>query len=678
MRLLNLYVHNLGVFRGQHYFDLAPVSQPDGTQRHLTIVSGHNGAGKSTLFQALDLALRGSLALGDRVSQRAYSNFLLSRLHRHSRDGSLVASEEGSVALSFQYVQSGRPLHIQVERLWRRKGGNVLETLTVLRDGQELDVDPADYQTWLNSLVPSGLAPLCFFDAEQIDGLANLEQHNGLLGETLRRLLGLDLVERLQADLAYYTRRRGGGKRTVRLQAEVLQRQAALDDLIAQLKQLQSETEALVAEQANLEAELASQERRLAAEGGTYAARRPVLQERLVVVQQEIEIIANRLRELSAGLLPFALAPELCQALSQRLAREAEVHRHQVADQLWEERVTRLEAVLQGEELWHDVVEVPVYDRRTLAQRLVSMLRERETSYRVSVNEPLLHHLAEPEQERLQGWITQALHALPQQVQDLGQRMQALRSERQRIQEDLGRVPDDEILAPIHAEITRLEAALTDLQRQQKALNEQMGALQFQRDEQARQIQHAADQLAAAQAGERQLALAERSKLVLKAYQDTLTRQRLGTLEERLVAAFNTICRKEHLLAAIHINPDDFRVQLLGTGGHELGLGDFSAGERQLYAMALLWALRQVSGQQLPLAVDTPLARLDEIHRQRLMRDYVPAVSAQVLLLATDVELDDGLLAQAEPYLARIYRLDYDPQQQQTTVTHEEMVRYGA
>lgn len=677
MRLLNLYVHNLGVFRGQHYFDLAPVSQPDGTQRHLTIVSGHNGAGKSTLFQALDLALRGSLALGDRVSQRAYSDFLLSRLHRHSRDGSLVTSEEGGVALSFQYVQSGRPLHIQVERLWRRKGGNVLETLTVLRDGQELDVDPADYQTWLDSMVPSGLAPLCFFDAEQIDGLADPGQHNGLLGETLRRLLGLDLVERLQADLAYYTRRRGGRKRTARLQTEVLQRQAALDDLIAQLKQLQSEAEALVAEQANLEAELASQERRLAAEGGSYAARRPVLQERLVVVQQEIEIIANRLRELSAGLLPFALAPELCQALSQRLAREAEVHRHQVADQLWQERVTRLEAALRGEELWHDM-EVGLYDRRTLARRLARMLREREAFYGVG-ERPLLHHLAEPEQRQLQNWITQALHTLPQQVQDLGQRMRVLRSECQRIEEDLGRVPDDEILAPIHAEIMRLEAALTDLQRQQKALNEQMGALQFQRDEQARQIQHAADQLAAAQAGERQLALAERSKLVLKAYQDALTRQRLGTLEERLVAAFNTICRKEHLLAAIHINPDDFRVQLLGTVGHELGMGDFSAGERQLYAMALLWALRQVSGQQLPLAVDTPLARLDEIHRQRLMRDYVPAVSDQVLLLATDAELNDGLLAQAEPYLARIYRLDYDPQQEQTTVAHEEMVRrYGA
>ena len=82
-------------------------------------MSGHNGAGKSTLFQALDLALRGSLVLGDRVSQRAYSDFLLSRLHHHSQDGALAISEEGGVALGFQYVQSGQPLHIQVERLWR-------------------------------------------------------------------------------------------------------------------------------------------------------------------------------------------------------------------------------------------------------------------------------------------------------------------------------------------------------------------------------------------------------------------------------------------------------------------------------------------------------------------------------------------------------------------------------
>jgi len=548
-----LKIHNWGVFRGRHSFDLEHVPQSGEGDRHLTVFSGHNGAGKSTLFQAIALALHGSLALGDRVSRQAYSDFLLSRLHRRSADGTPLVSNQGGVELGFLYMQSGQPFEILVKRYWRRTSRNVLETLTVLQDGEPSDVDPADYQIWLNDLVPPGLASLSFFDAERLDALANPEQHNGLLGKTLHRLLGLDLVERLQADLDYYTRRGGGGGRVSRLREEVLQRQAVVDDLIAQLDQLQSEAEALLAQQSDLEAELASQERRLAAAGGNYAARRPMLQERLGDVEGEIEDIADQLRKLSAGLLPFALAPELCQSLSQRLVQEVDVRRRRAANQSWQERVDHLEAAIRGDELWHSLETSPLA-RQTLSQRLVRMLHEQAPSD--GTGEQLsLHHLAESEEEQLQSWITQALQALPQQVQTLGQRMRALRSERQRVEEDLNRAPDDEVLAPIHAEIMRLQDALTGLQRQQKDLDKRIGALQFRRDERARELQHAAERLAAAQGGEQQLALAEQSKLVLRTYQDALTRQRLGMLEERLVAAFNTICRKEHLLKDACINP---------------------------------------------------------------------------------------------------------------------------
>lgn len=82
MQLLNLTVSNWGVFRGRHTFDLAPVHQPGGTHRNLIVIKGENGTGKTTLFQALALGLHGLLALGDRTSRQAYSDFLLSRLHR--------------------------------------------------------------------------------------------------------------------------------------------------------------------------------------------------------------------------------------------------------------------------------------------------------------------------------------------------------------------------------------------------------------------------------------------------------------------------------------------------------------------------------------------------------------------------------------------------------------------
>jgi len=85
--------------------------------------------------------------------------------------------------------------------------------------------------------------------------------------------------------------------------------------------------------------------------------------------------------------------------------------------------------------------------------------------------------------------------------------------------------------------------------------------------------------------------------------------------------------------------------------------------------MALLWALRQISGRQLPLVVDTPLARMDEVHRSRLLLRYFPSVSDQVVLFSTGTELDAGMLAQVEPHLARSYQLNYDAHRGETIVT---------
>ncbi len=170
---------------------------------------------------------------------------------------------------------------------------------------------------------------------------------------------------------------------------------------------------------------------------------------------------------------------------------------------------------------------------------------------------------------------------------------------------------------------------------------------------------------------EKQVILAERSKLVLRTYRDALTLQKLKVLEAALEECFNIVCRKEHLVSAANIDPGDFTVRLKSSGGNILNVNSFSAGERQLYALALLWALRLVSDRQLPLVVDTPLARLDEMHRWRFIHDYVPKVSNQVLLFVTDTELDADLLVALRPYLAHIYRMDYDSQRGETSVMND-------
>ncbi len=668
MRFLSLSVENFGVFRGEHTFDLQPIPE-NGQLHHLILFRGHNGAGKSTLFQALGLALHGSLSIGDHLSQQQYSDFLLGRLHRFSYEGRAKPSPTGRVQLRFHFVQSGQIFHIQVERHWQRHGKNVEETLRIMKDGTPPDIDPSDYQTWLNDIIPPGFSSICFFNAEQLNALSAPEGHGVLLNTIVARLLGLDTVQRLQGDLEQHTLRRGGSKKAERLRDEVLHYQAAVDALEAQLTPLQAEIKELNSQCKSLENALTEQERLLAAEGGGYAARRPLLQERLKAIQREMELVANQIRELSGELLPFSLAPELSQRLSQRLVQESQARRNQLINQVWQERLAAIKIALLKDELWQGL-DIQVQYKQSLVERL-NILFETSGLDGFSSDLAIIHNLAEPDQDRLQDWITKALYAVPQQMKALGERLRTLQEENRRIEADLKRAPDDQIIAPIYAEISRLQENLANLQQKQKALNEQLASLQFQRNEQTRLLQRTAEQLGEAQAVEQQMILAERSRLVLLAYKDALIRQQVAALERELVVCFNAICHKEHLLAAAIVDPESFNIQLQRVDGQALNLNVLSAGELQLYALAVLWALRKVSGHQLPLAIDTPLARLDEIHRFRVLHDYIPGVSDQVLLFATDAELDERLLAQASPYLARIYQLDYDAQQEQTQVSEQ-------
>lgn len=670
MRLKSLTVNNFGVFRDSQPFDLT--STPN---ENLILVSGHNGAGKSTLFLALQLALHGSLALGDRVSQSDYNQFLLDRLHRRTQFGKSVTAKRASLALRFEYVRSGIPIDVRIERAWSRSGKNVSEELSVTVDDQPPDVAPEDYQYWINDLVPPGLLPLCFFDGEKVETLVRPDEHSELLQDVLHRLLGLHLTERLEDDLEYYLAQHGRSRAIEQARRDVVSRQQAADEQEARLQTLVGKIEALDERIVDVNAALTKEERELAAAGGTYAARRAARKERLESVEAEIERVTHELSELCAGLLPFALAPNLCRALSRRLTHEARIRQQHMAEDVLRERVAEIERSLQDEEWWQEFdQDVPPATRRAVSDRLVQSLREvvaTEANTSEGRAGGLIHHLAEPEHEQLQGWIYRALHAVPERAQRLGERLRDLRVEAENIREELQRTPDDEVLAPIHEAITELEQERDELRRRRDDLQEEKIRAELALEDAVRELERAVDRLEDARSHEHQLDLAQKSKLVLRTYQDALVNRELGRLEEELVAAFNTVCRKEHLLAAAEIDPDTFQTRLESATGHRLRLNDFSAGERQLYALAVLWAVRRISGRTLPLVIDTPLARLDQEHRRTFLHEYVPAVSDQVILFATDAEVDETLLEEARSNVSRVYRLTYHPSPEKTEVRQD-------
>ena len=227
-----------------------------------------------------------------------------------------------------------------------------------------------------------------------------------------------------------------------------------MDEVDYLLTQLRKELEEIESDIFNCEAALAQQEQLLAAEGGAYAARCPILQNRLQIVRKEIESIGGQLRDISADLLPFAVAPELCLQLSKKLKQEIAIRQQQLTSELWNAKLPHIKNAFLSDSIWEDLG-IPPDNRSKLTERLIEKLQITQQIGTIN-NEQIIHHLAEPEQERLQQWIAQVLQSIPQQTITLGNQLRELRGEQRRIEADLQRAPDDQVLAPIHDEISRL------------------------------------------------------------------------------------------------------------------------------------------------------------------------------------------------------------------------------
>jgi DNA sulfur modification protein DndD len=277
-----------------------------------------------------------------------------------------------------------------------------------------------------------------------------------------------------------------------------------------------------------------------------------------------------------------------------------------------------------------------------------------------SADSLLLHDLADADHERVRASVVRVLSDVPEQIAKLGERLKGLAAEKNAIGRELKRAPDDAVLARLHKRISEITVSLQGLTPRRRALDDRGAALRNERQLHERQRDSASTKFVQAQSSERQVRLAEAARIALKRYEDALTEKQVARLERGIAHEFNRACQKDRLLASVRIATDKFDVDLIGADGQSIRIQDLSAGERQLFALAAMRALRDISGRQLPLVLDTPVARLDHEHRTRLLRDFLPSAAEQVVLFATTAEIDDETMPALAPNIARAFRLRYD------------------
>ena len=662
MILTSLTLENFGVFRGPPPFQLAP--RPS---RPIVLFGGKNGAGKSTLFEALRVCLYGPLALGTRVSRETYKNYLRDRIH--SSPSLLIQPTVASVALEFQYADVEALHTYTVRRSWEQKGNKLTEDLKVLRDGSLLDdVAEEHWQEFIWDLIPPEVSQLFFFDGEKIQQLAEDTTNQQALAEAVKLLLGLDVTERLHADLSLHISRliklNGNGQ----LAREV-------DELEGKIAQLKKELGTLQVLQKDYEKEVEEGraaidriERRITTAGGTFARNRESLLKRRVELQARLRQEKDNLRQLCAGLFPFAVIPQLCRQLKDQLQQEEQAVQVESGKALLKSAKEELLQRIGANDVWSGLPRSSSTLKTELQSRLGAVIQE---SFKVEPQESveLIHQLSPPVQRRILSWIDQATHDYQERPRTLAREIEKIMRNLNKVEAKLRQIPDDDVLKPFLEQLKELYQKLAEAEGRLSINEEKIKTKESQLRELEQQREQTTERIIAESSEASPVSLAHNVQAALDEYKARLLEKKIVQLQSAFSECFQVLCRKKDILRRVSIDPKDFSVVLYDRKNKPFPTERLSAGEKQIYAISMLWALAKTSGRPLPVIIDTPLGRLDSDHRKLLVERYFPFASHQMLILSTDTEVDQQYFAELQPGVSQAYHLEFDPEEHQSLVS---------
>ena len=458
MILDRLVLHNVGTFAGKHTVELTPPSE----HQPIILIGGLNGAGKTTVLEAIHLVLYGALGQSSGRRSAGYEHYLRGLLHK-----GVPTSEGAAIELTFRAHQEGAERTYWVRRSWRSTGAAIREILLVSVDGRH---DAALTSTWsehVETFLPRGIAGLFFFDGEQIEALADMERSQHVLASALAALLGLDLVERLAADLAVLRRRHRSQQVPAALRTAIEERQRSVTSIRQEEEMTAQEVGRLRVEVETAEKRVFEAAERYRSAGGDLLDQRDSAEKAFDTLCGNLSQLDDELREELSAHAPLLQVQDLLARMTAQTAREEEAARSKVI----------LDVVADRDAAVISQIKNASVSKRVLAaidKFLAEDRRHRETLSDVQVVTGL-------------SAITTLKSLLGNELPSGEKRLRALLQRRQSIQADveqaerlLAAMPDPEALAALRA---ARDAATDELANPRVALNHSEERLSFIRNE---------------------------------------------------------------------------------------------------------------------------------------------------------------------------------------------------
>lgn len=654
MRLQRLTLENFRQFTNNS------IEFAHGEGANVTVVHGSNGSGKTTLLNAFTWVLYDNVDFDTRPERLA-------------TEGAMAAASPGDdieVSVTLEFEHEEREYTVTRTAMFRKRSsddfdGEIEDSDVVVKyreNGTTTKIE--NERTVLNNIIPERLSELFFFDGEDIDELAGVDNQDRIQ-ESIQNIMGLTILERTTRHLDHVAGEFEDeyaeyGSDELR---ELIQQKRSLEEEIENLERKQKdkerEAERFAEEVRDIEQKLSGfdDSSRLQNQREEYDGRREQL-------KKEIDAIDERIHEdiNDKGYAPVAmpLIRETAEELDQ--LRQDGVIPSELTDEF-------LDSLLENERC---ICGRPLEPASDEYQTIESAKGDAPGEGVERAALMIIGQLNQFSQDR-----TAFTERLEQHIEERNEKQQEIGKLDQRIDDistELGEIDDaiegEKSIAEWEAERDQKSRQKDEAMREAARFKQQIKNKRSEINELEDEIDDLREDRQEAQLARRRQRAAELVSEEIEEKFDDL-KQKVRQLSNKTVReTFGSVASK-NLHAEI---TEEFRLKIYQDLPDRRVEVEKSTGERQIASLAFIGSLVKIARQRYesdgqgeyfsggiyPLVMDSPFGALDKGHRREISR-ILPTLASQVVVFATDSQWEGPVEKEMSGVIGKQYWLNFDP-----------------
>lgn len=683
MKIQQITLNNIGPYIGENTISF----NTEDASKNIVLIGGRNGAGKTTLFDAMKICLYGYKLYGYRQNSQAYAATVKRLMNdRMKRTQTPTAGVSLSVFIDDGYTNSV----FVISRIWSMQNNQIKEICKVYRDGSLLsDDEQVDFDNYLLQTIPPALFNFHFFNGENISDFLLDKEKGQSFRKAFMQICGLDTLDLIQEQLHSNIRSTSKDnspsilKEYQEKKSRKLQAEEEVDETAAELKQLESNI-------LRLEEQTAILEQEMSRFGGVQSKEWQRLQDQIKEEERRREDAHRFLKDSANDTLPFLILKNELEELRQQIRLESYIASNRtikariLKDETKETLKQRLTPYLKSsssrldDHFFEALYEAVKYDCLEDTKEILKLSEREQINLLSKIEEyisfdentilnaesAIKKSLSKTKRLRQKSDSKEVLtssdylskkNELLTQIDVLRKQVVGLTSKKAQL---------DEVLDLAKQELSKADAKLKDVLKE-KSISD----------------------------------ISARTALAFDELRESLYSKYVAQVESAFIKNFSLLLSKDSLFDGVYISSDfevipykhsvldvkEIRTMLTSNGEEYVleHLGEralsifkehatsdrqielpikveqhFSAGEQQIFAMALYQSLSGIRSAEIPFVIDTPLARIDSVHRKNILNNFFSKLPGQVVILSTDEEIDATGIAMLKEQLSDLYLIE--------------------